>query len=396
MDEQQAPQQHPQPVSQAAESAVQQASEQQLAAPSEQQAIDVDNVQVPVIDLSAQEDQQPEPSQVEVSQDQQQVAAVDPYQQPLPQLPQKRTFDEAEIMFTLIAQENGTFTRPHAYWDGSPALGFGPVPRRCHMAYLASQQRQEDLVDSYKDHNESDTTQGSDTDESDPGEQDNETQVHKQGLSRMELKALDREIPWQRIAEMPQQYQDRFLEAINKEAESWSTWQSVQPLSDQEAEKIFRDPVLGKRVLRSRACYRDKSFRVGEMRRKCRVVALGHLDPDLGSIHRNSATPGRAGRTLRLWDDSGRSQLRALWFQDAMAGMAWRRRHGVPTGATIRSSPSSLLVAAQGRLDRPNQHMAAQALQNPWQYIRPRECAVYLVQGSTEAPSRSPIPTALL
>lgn len=287
LDEQYAPQQH-QPVSQAAESAVQQASEQQLAAPSEQQAIDVDNVQVPVIDLASQEDQQLEPSQVEVSQDQQQVAAEDPYQQPLPQLPQKRTFDEAEIMFTLIAQENGTFSRPHAYWDGSPALGFGPAPRRCHMAYLASQQRREDLADSYKDHYESDTTQGSDT-----GEKDNETQIHKQGLSRMELKALDREIPWRRIAEMPQQYQDRFLEAINKEAESWSTWQSVQPLSDQEAEKIFRDPVLGKRVLRSRACYRDKSLGVGEIRPKCRVVALGHLDPDLGSIHRNSATPGR-------------------------------------------------------------------------------------------------------
>ena len=182
LDEQHAPQQDQRPVSQAAESAVQQASEQQLAAPSEQQAIDVDNVQVPVIDLENSQDQQPEPLQVEVSQDQQQVAVEDPYQQPLPQLPQKRTFDEAEIMFTLIAHENDNLSRPHAYWDGSPPLGFGPARRRCHVAYLASQQRQEDLADSYKDHNESDTTQGSDTAESDLGEQDKETQVHKQGL----------------------------------------------------------------------------------------------------------------------------------------------------------------------------------------------------------------------
>lgn len=54
----------------------------------------------------------------------------------------------------------------------------------------------------------------------------------------MELKASGREIPW-RILGRPQSYQNRFLEAINKEAESWSSWQSVEPLSFMEADNCW-------------------------------------------------------------------------------------------------------------------------------------------------------------
>lgn len=55
----------------------------------------------------------------------------------------------------------------------------------------------------------------------------------------------------------------------------------------------MKDPVLKKRILKSRALYRDKSLGIGEVRAKCRMVALGHLDPDLEKLSRTSGTPGR-------------------------------------------------------------------------------------------------------
>ena len=353
-EEQHAPLPDHQPVSQQAGTRL--ASEPQLAAPSGQQAIDVDTSNVPVIDLENQGDQLPEQQQAEVSLDQQpqHFAVEDPY---LPKLPQKRPFpsDEAETMFTLMANEDGTISRLHSYWDGSPMIGYGPAPRRCHLAYLASPQRQEDLINTNKDHDESDTTQGSDTDESDIAEKDKKVPVYKQGMSRMELKALDREIPWRRIMEMPQSYQDRFLEAINKEAESWSTWQSVEPLSDHEAEKVFQDPILKRRVLKSRACYRDKSLGIGELRPKCRIVALGHLDPDLGSIQRNSATPGRlAEHYVYIFIVSG-------WNADLFSsGRRWKSWTGDASTAFLqgqqsRAKPLFLLPPQDGLLSQTNQ-----------------------------------------
>ena len=112
-------------------------------------------------------------------------------------------------------------------------------------------------------------------------------------MSRQEVKALDRELPWRSILAMPAKYMDKFLEAINKEALAWQQWQSVEPLSDKQAEAVMTDPRLAHRILPSRACYRDKSCGVGEIRPKCRIVALGHLDPDLPKLSRNAATPGR-------------------------------------------------------------------------------------------------------
>ena len=144
-------------------------------------------------------------------------------------------------------------------------------------------------------------------------------------------------------------------DAPAKEAESWSTWQSVEPLDDREARKVFRDPVLGKRILRSRACYRDKSLGVGEMRPKCRIVALGHLDPDLGSIHRNSATPGRlaehyvyamivAGHNRELFGSKMRWQA---WLGDAATAFLQGRQ-------SDRILPLYLLPPKEGLIAQTN------------------------------------------
>ena len=197
-------------------------------------------------------------------------------------------------MFTLVMDEQGHITTPDASWDGSPPIDFGPAPRLFHKAYLSSSQRLEDVKDIGKAGDESDTSQESDDD--DLHEPTSTTMdavpVYKQGMSRQELKALDREIPWRRILEMSPSYIDKFIEAVIKESESWATWKSVQPIEEQEANQILADPILQKRVIHSRACYRDKALGVGDVRVKC-LVALGHLDPDLASLTRHTPTPGR-------------------------------------------------------------------------------------------------------
>ena len=70
------------------------------------------------------------------------------------------------------------------------------------------------------------------------------------------------------------------------------------PLTQKEADEVHQDPVLKRRILKARAAYRDKAKGVGPLRAKTRVVALGHNDPDLRHIDRESATPTRQSEYL--------------------------------------------------------------------------------------------------
>ena len=183
---------------------------------------------------------------------------------------------------------------------------FGAKPTGCYQAYLLTDQRKKDVKSLGKDPQDPDTSDDSDEseDEAPKSTATSKTSspttapLYKQGLSRQELKAMDREIPWRSILSMPEPHVEKFIEAVNKEASSWSEWQSVEPLSDHEAQQIFNDKELKKRIIPARACYRDKSCGVGELRAKCRVVALGHLDPDLAEINRSSGTPGRVSEHM--------------------------------------------------------------------------------------------------
>ena len=112
-------------------------------------------------------------------------------------------------------------------------------------------------------------------------------------LSRLQQKALDKEIPWRRIMESPKEVIQAYIEAVQNEEESWKAWSSVKPLSQHEADRIKGDKILRKRILKSRAAFRDKNKGISPIRAKARVVALGHLDPDLFGLARESATPCR-------------------------------------------------------------------------------------------------------
>lgn len=112
-------------------------------------------------------------------------------------------------------------------------------------------------------------------------------------LTRQERKALDKEIPWQTIMKMDEATIGAYVEAARKEERSWMTFGSLEAVPREQAIAILRDSAAKKRVLRSRAAYRDKARGVPPLRPKCPIVAVGCGDPDLHVIQRESATPTR-------------------------------------------------------------------------------------------------------
>ena len=220
-------------------------------------------------------------------------ATEDPYMPVEPLLPQKRTFD---TMF-MLHNDNGDLTHMSPWTDGSPPLGYGPQQTSYFRAYAATQQRQQDVQHINKDGNESDTTTHTDSDNDQPSTQTTTTST-TQRLTRQEAKQLDRELPWREIWNMPKSHIQKFLAAIEKEANSWAEWNSIRPLSLQEINEVKANPQLRRRILRSRAAYRDKNRGQGPLKAKCRIVALGHNDPDLYDLTRTSPTPGRSTEHL--------------------------------------------------------------------------------------------------
>lgn len=226
-------------------------------------------------------------------------------------LPQKRTFEQL-VAFHVW---EGTLLPERRQSDGSPDLGYGHFSDGYFRAYAASEQRKLDLEGTHKAFDEMDTSDDSSDDDQPPLSSSTSTSTNQpslqsttsstptspssplpphQRLTRQEAKQLDRELPWREICGMPEAHIQKFLEAIEKEANSWSEWRSIQPLTPAEAAKVRADPSLRKRILRSRAAYRDKHRGQGQLKAKCRIVALGHNDPDIYDITRSSPTPGRA------------------------------------------------------------------------------------------------------
>eukprot|EP00435_Cladocopium_sp_Y103_P046116 s2171_g13.t1 len=229
--------------------------------------------------------EQSTPSMHDDSQQQPTTAEADQPQQPDDRRVKPRLH---EALIAFVVDDDFNIHRVPPGHDGAPFLSYGPRSRRFHQAYLSSTTRKRDVEDIDKEPLDSDSDADSSGDDANAaGETD------KPRLSRMERKALDRELPWRNIMEMPSAFIDQFLGAIEREHQSWLEWQSVEPLSREEARAILQDKIKKKRCLRSRAAYRDKNCGQGQLKAKCRIVALGHLDPDLQSLTRSSATPGR-------------------------------------------------------------------------------------------------------
>ena len=119
-------------------------------------------------------------------------------------------------------------------------------------------------------------------------------------MSRIERKAMDKELPVHEIMARGGKYLEAFVEAARQEEASWMAWKSVKPLTDKEAQEVMNSPTLRKRIIPSRSAYRDKNKGVGDLRAKARVVIVGCLDPDIYVLNRQCSTPSRQAEYVLL------------------------------------------------------------------------------------------------
>lgn len=150
-------------------------------------------------------------------------------------------------------------------------------------------------------------------------------------MTRQEKKAIEKEISWREILEQPPENVQAFVEATQKEAASFTEWRSLRPVPPKEAEKILSDPQTKKRIVSSRAVYRDKNKGIPPLRAKARVVARGNQDPDLVSLTRQAATPNRISEMLIL--NIFLSGLHGMAFN---SGIIWHLWSGDATTAFLQ------------------------------------------------------------
>ena len=208
-----------------------------------------------------------------------------------PSLPHKQTQQ------ALLTCNHNDIAPPHHTWDGSPETVIYHQRHSTIFCRPAAQHLQDEghavlQTDLTEMQSESGASSSSD-DEKQKG-------PAERLLSRKEAKALEREIPWRNIMKLPKDQVNSFIESAKKEEQSWFSWGSIEAISPEQAAAIMANPATKKRVLRSRACYRNKSRIPGKLHAKTRVVALGHLDPDLASLSRDSPTPSRTSEYILL------------------------------------------------------------------------------------------------
>jgi len=225
--------------------------------------------------------------------------AGDPTQAPaatttLPPVPEERV-GASEALLGLVETNPGQFELDEPGDDGSPPLA-------------ARSERMINLPEVFKSEYDGPTLDADDMDQVEDCHPDweicyagDQTQlVNPTTLTRKEQKALDREIPWREIVSRGGDYLKQFVSAAQKECTSWKQWGPVEPMTSKEAQKVLGDPVLRKRVLKARTCYRDKNIGRSPLKPKARVVVLGHRDPDLSCINRDAPTPSRTSEMVLL------------------------------------------------------------------------------------------------
>ena len=205
---------------------------------------------------------------------------------PLPLLPQKRP---ADALFTTGAYRFFFDDFGEGVLEETPTTDPLPVPFRreaYYQAYLTSKSRGREMEQAGV-YEEPDRPDASSDDEALPSS-------NARGLTHQELKQLDREIPWSEVMKLPSQSIEKYMDAVRDEQDNWMRWGGVRPLAHHEAKEVFKDERLRRRILRSRAAYRDKNKGLGEIKAKCRVVLIGCQDPDMFQLSRDSPPPGRA------------------------------------------------------------------------------------------------------
>ena len=161
---------------------------------------------------------------------------------------------------------------------------------------------------------------------------------------------------------MPTMSQDAFIQSCAKEYQGWMKWTSVRPLTQKEADEVMSDPAPRRRVLKSRAAYRDKARGIGKIRAKCRVVLIGCNDPDLRQLTRDSPTPSRLSEVVvlsvaasganRVFNNDNKQWF--LWLSDAeKAFLQGLQDKSERNGPLFMSPPDDPLIKASGSFPAP-------------------------------------------
>eukprot|EP00435_Cladocopium_sp_Y103_P039269 s577_g10.t1 len=196
--------------------------------------------------------------------------------------PKHYEFHSTAAQAPMTITDDG-ITLNHRHFDGTTDIY---MPYRCDTCFKAYQASAEYDGDGMSE-------------DSDASQDDMSTSTTPQpSLTRQQQKALDKELPWRVIVDRGGDYLEAFIKAAQDEEKSWMKFNSVKALDAKTAAKIMSTSKGRKRVLKSRAAYRDKAKNAGPLRAKARVVALGCLDPDLFSLNRESATPTRQAEML--------------------------------------------------------------------------------------------------
>ena len=235
----------------------------------------------------------PQPVQDQLQEQQAQHDSAPSQPDSLPQLPMKRpaTSPPDVAMTNYLIYDDGTMAPVPMSWDGSPDLQY-PSARRdnFYQAYLASNHRKVEMAD-IEEPSRPDLDSSSD---------EELTVSNNRSMTRQELKQMDREIPWRQIVEDNQDTFWRYVDAATNEFQGWLEWNGIIPVDDKTAAKIRADPRTRRRILKSRAAYRDKNRGVPPLKPKCRVVIVGCGDPDIRQLSRDSPTPTRISEFLIL------------------------------------------------------------------------------------------------
>ena len=226
----------------------------------------------------------------------------------LPQLPAKRSAAEALIIYDVNAYDE--IEPKMTYWDGSPETNTPTRSQAFYQAYLNSSQRRNEMGDIPEPHREDNSSSDEDLSLS-----------NNRNMTRQEAKQLDREMPWREVNSLPTMLRDKFIKSAVDEYNGWMSWGGLQPLSQREADRVLKDPILKRRVMRSRAAYRDKSRGTGPLRAKTRVVIIGCMDPDLKRLSRNSPTPTRLSEFILLAIATSGKNLQ--FNQDGLEWLMW-------------------------------------------------------------------------
>ena len=242
-----------------------------------------------------------------------------------------------------FCDNNEVEMQPH-HWDGSPDYhGLHLPPDFAYKAFLAGnpEEKEQDLQ---SDDSGSDDERGENI------------------MSRQEQKQLDREIPWREVAALPPMMRQKYVESAIKEYNGWMDWKGIRPLNQAEANQVWENPRMRRRILKSRAAYRDKARGQGPLRAKTRVVLIGCGDPDLRQLTRDSPTPSRLSELIILsaaaagmnQQFNGDGRERFLWISDAaQAFLQGRQDASERNGPLFMQPPRDPILQEAGAYPAP-------------------------------------------